>query len=114
MAVTRIDNIRPEILKWAFQRAGYNEEKAVEAFPKLQGWLSGTQKPTISQLQNFASKFFVPFGYLFLQQIPTETIPFPMFRGEAGQSNHFDLNVYDTVMNVQSRQDWLEEMGIKI
>ena len=65
MAVTRIDNIRPEILRWTFQRAGYNEEKAVEAFPKLQGWLSGTQKPTISQLQAYASKFFVPFGYLF-------------------------------------------------
>ena len=108
MATTRIDNVRPEILRWAVQRAGYSEEKAVEAFPKLQDWLSGEKKPTISQLQNFASKFFVPFGYLFLQQIPKETIPFPMFRGEAGQSNHFDLNVFDTVMNVQSRQDWLE------
>jgi Zn-dependent peptidase ImmA (M78 family) len=109
MAAKRIDNVRPEILRWAFQRAGYSEEKAVEAFPKLQDWLSGAQKPTINQLQAFASKFFVPFGYLFLQQIPTESIPFPMFRGEAGQSNHFDLNVYDTVMNVQSRQDWLED-----
>ena len=102
MAATRIDNVRPEILRWAFQRAGYSEENAVETFPKLQDWLSGEKKPTISQLQAFASKFFVPFGYLFLQQIPTETIPFPMFRGEAGQSNHFDLNVYDTVMNVQN------------
>lgn len=109
MAKTRIDNVKPEILRWAIKRAGFSEEKAVEVFPKLQDWLSGEKKPTISQLQNFASKFFVPFGYLFLQQIPTETIPFPMFRGEAGQSNHFDLNVYDTVMNVQSRQDWLEE-----
>ena len=87
MATTRIDNVRPEILRWAFQRAGYSEEKAVEAFPRLQDWLSGEKKPTISQLQNFASKFFVPFGYLFLQQIPAETISFPMFRGEAGQSN---------------------------
>ena len=109
MARTRIDNVRPEILRWAFQRAGYNEEKAVEAFPKLQDWLLEEKKPTISQLQNFASKFFVPFGYLFLQQIPTEAIPFPMFRGEAGQSNHFDLNVYDTVMNVLNRQEWLED-----
>lgn len=109
MAITRIDYIRPEILRWAFQRAGYSEEKAIEDFPKLQDWLSKEKMPTISQLQAFASKFFVPFGYLFLQQIPTETIPFPMFRGEAGLSNHFDLNVYDTVMNVQSRQDWLED-----
>ena len=109
MVTMKIDNIKPENLRWAIQRAGYSEEKAVEAFPKLQDWLSGENMPTICQLQNFASKFFVPFGYLFLQQIPTETIPFPMFRGESGQSNHFDLNVYDTVMNVQSRQGWLED-----
>ena len=50
MATMRIDNVRPEILRWAFQRAGYSEEKAVEAFPRLQDWLSGEKKPTISQL----------------------------------------------------------------
>lgn len=109
MATKRIENVKPEILRWAFQRAGYSEVKAAEVFPKLQDWLSGEKLPTISQLQDYASKFFVPFGYLFLEQIPTETIPFPMFRGEAGQNDHFDLNVYDTVMNVQSRQDWLED-----
>lgn len=76
MAATRIDNVKPEILRWATQRVGYIVEKAVEAFPKLQDWLYGAQKPTISQLQSFVSKFFVPFGYLFLQQIPSETIPF--------------------------------------
>ena len=108
MAVT-VENINLAILRWAFQRAGYSEEKAKKVFPKLEDWLSGEKLPTISQLQKFASKFFVPFGYLFLQQVPVETIPFPMFRGEAGQNDHFDLNVYDTVMNVQSRQDWLED-----
>ena len=109
MMAATLDNVSPAILRWAIQRAGYNEEKAVEVFPKLGEWLSGEKQPTISQLQRFASKFFVPFGYLFLQQPPTEAIPFPMFRGEAGQNSHFDLNVYDTVMNVQSRQDWLED-----
>ena len=109
MAVERLDNIKPEKLRWAIQRAGYSEEKAIEAFPLLEFWLSGTKQPTIIQLQKFATKFFVPFGYLFLNQDPVESIPFPMFRGDAGQSNHFDLNVYDTVMAIQSRQEWLEE-----
>lgn len=108
MAAT-LNNVKPNILRWAFQRAGYNEEKAIETFPKLEEWLSGSKSPTISQLQKFASKFFVPFGYLFLEQAPTETIPFPMFRGEASLNNHFDLNVYDTVVNVRTRQDWLED-----
>lgn len=94
MAATRLNDIRPEMLVWAFERAGLNEERAVKSFPKLTSWLSGEQLPTVNQLQQFAKRFYVPFGYLFLQQVPTETIPFPMFRGEAGEMNHFDLNVY--------------------
>lgn len=109
MAITRIDNIRPETLRWVFGRAGYNEEEAINIFPSLEAWLSGLKKPTLNQLQKFAAKFYVPFGYLFLPQLPEESIPFPMFRGEAGRSDHFDLNVYDTVMNVRNRQYWLEE-----
>lgn len=109
MAVTRLNNIRPEMLAWAFERAGFDEEMAVKAFPKLASWLSGEKLPTVSQLQQFAKRFYVPFGYLFLQNVPNEMIPFPMFRGEAGVMNHFDLNVYDTVNTIRTRQDWLEE-----
>ena len=108
MAIERV-NIQPERLRWVIQRAGVSEEKAVEAFPLLNDWLSKDKQPTLSQLNNFAAKFYVPFGYLFLSDLPVESIPFPMFRGEAGQQNHFDLNVYDTVMGVQARQEWLEE-----
>lgn len=109
MAGVTLDNIRVDMLKWAISRAGFNEEEAITAFPLLETWLSGEKKPTPSQLQKFAAKFYVPFGYLFLQNAPTENIPFPMFRGDAALTNHFDLNVYDTVMNVRSRQEWLED-----
>ena len=109
MAITRVNNIRPEMLRWAIQRAGSDEEKAVKAVPALAGWLSGEKKPTVIQLQQFADRFHVPFGYLFLREMPKEKIPIPMFRGEAAQSEHFDLNVYDTIMSVRSRQNWLEE-----
>ena len=109
MAVTRLNNIRPEMLVWAFERAGFNEERAVKAFPKLASWLSGEKLPTVNQLQQFAKRFYVPFGYLFLQNRPEETIPFPMFRGEAGEMNRFDLNVYDTVTTIRTRQDWLAD-----
>lgn len=108
MAVERL-NIQPELLRWVIQRAGVSEEKAIEIFPLLNGWLSQGKLPTLSQLKAFAAKFYVPFGYLFMSNLPIENIPFPMFRGEAGMQNHFDLNVYDTVMNVQARQEWLEE-----
>lgn len=113
MAVERL-NIQPDLLRWVIRRAGISEDKAIETFPLLDGWLSQEKQPTLSQLKKFAAKFYVPFGYLFMSNLPMENIPFPMFRGEAGQQDHFDLNVYDTVMNVQARQEWLEEyLGLK-
>lgn len=109
MASIKLENIKPDLLRWAFQRAGFNEEAAVVAFPKLADWLSGTKKPTMSQLQKFASKFHTPFGFLFLDEAPVEKMPIPMFRGEMSQSNQFDLEVYDTILNLQFRQGWIEE-----
>ena len=97
------------MLTWAFERAGFNEERAIKVFPDLEFWLSGEKLPTVKQLQQFAKRFYVPFGFLFMRQIPTEKIPFPMFRGEAGEMNKFDLNVYDTVSNIRARQEWLED-----
>ncbi len=108
MAVERLD-IQPNMLRWVIKRAGFSEEKAIEVFPLLDGWLSQGKYPTLNQLKNFAAKFYVPFGYLFLSNLPIESIPFPMFRCEVGKQDHFDLNVYETVMNVQARQEWLEE-----
>ena len=77
MAVTRLNNIHPKMLEWAYRRAGFTEEKAVKAFPELACWLSGEKLPTVNQLQQFARRFYVPFGYLFLHEVPAETIPFP-------------------------------------
>lgn len=108
MTVERL-NIQPNLLRWVIQRAGISEEKAIETFPLLNGWLFQEKQPTLNQLKKFAAKFYVPFGYLFMSNLPIENIPFPMFRGEAGQQDHFNLNVYDTVMNIQARQEWLEE-----
>lgn len=109
MASVILNNVRPELLEWAFKRAGYNEETAVEAFPQLADWLADEKLPTMAQLQKFAAKFHAPLGFLFLEKAPVESIPIPMFRGAAGRAGHFDLNVYDTVLDIQSRQDWLEE-----
>ncbi len=108
MGVERID-IHTDRLRWAIRRASFTEENAVKYFPMLDDWLTEQKKPTINQLKSFAAKFHVPFAYLFLDTPPSESIPFPMFRGEAGSPNHFDVNVYDTVMSIASRQEWLEE-----
>lgn len=108
MGIERID-IHPDRLRWVIQRASLSVENAIQRFPLLGDWLDELKKPTISQLKDFASKFHVPFAYLFLDNPPIEKMPFPMFRGDAGNQDHFNVNVYDTVMNIVARQEWLEE-----
>lgn len=104
-------NIQEERYRWAIQRAGLTVDDYIDSHPNvpLQEWMTGEKAPTVKQLEAFAKSVNVPFGYLFLENVPQESVPFPVFRGEAGRNDHFDLNVYDTVNTVQQRQDWLEE-----
>lgn len=102
-------NISEDRYRWAIQRAGYSVDDYVAKYPKMADWMEGVKQPTIKQLEEFAQRVYLPLGFLFLENIPTENIPFPVFRGDAGRYDHFDLNVYDTVNAVQQRQDWLED-----
>lgn len=111
MATADRIEISRERYQWALNRAGMTVDDYMVCHPNsnLTKWLEGEKNPTIRQLEDFASSVNVPFGYLFLQNVPDERIPFPVFRGEAGRYNHFDLNVYDMVNILSRRQDWLED-----
>ena len=102
--------IAPERYEWALKRAGHTVDDYMNSHPQsgVRSWINGEKSPTYKQLENFAKSVHVPFGYLFLDTPPKEEIPIPMFRGSAS-SGAFDLNVYDTIMLVVQRQNWLEE-----
>ena len=95
-------NINEDRYRWAIQRAGLTVEGYIESHPKiaLSDWMEGIKQPTTKQLEDFAKSVNVPFGFLFLDNVPKESIPFPVFRGDAGRYDHFDLNVYDTVNTI--------------
>ena len=104
-------NIDASRLRWAVERAGLTVNDYVCSHPSVafHEWVSGNKKPTFKQLETFAKSVNVPFGYLFLDKTPEESVPFPVFRGEAGRRDHFDLNVYDTANCILKRQEWLED-----
>jgi Zn-dependent peptidase ImmA (M78 family) len=109
MAVDRVQ-IASDRYIWAIQRAGYSMDTYINKHPKItvSKWINGEKQPTIKQLEDFAKSVNVPFGFLFLPTTPQEEIPFPMFRGNA-RIGEFNLNVYDTVVKVAQKQDWLED-----
>lgn len=104
----RIDNIQPNMLKWAIQRAGHNVETYLDKNDKVRSWIEGEKFPTMRQLEDFANSMYVPCGYLFLDTPPAESMPIPLFRGSSSSAN-MNLNVYETVLTMQYRQEWLEE-----
>ena len=105
--VHRID-IKPEMLAWAIQRAGYDVAMYLSQHPDVDEWYRKEKQPTEKQLEDFARKIHIPYGYLFLNEPSKEEVPIPMFRGNP-QLDRFNLNVYDTILSIQRRQEWLTD-----
>lgn len=102
-------NVNSNMIAWAISRAGYELQVFTEKFPKVQQWLEGERKPTVKQLEDFSKKVHLPFGYLFLSEPPKEKLPIPFFRTNNSQATSVSLNVYDTILLMQQRQDWLKD-----
>jgi Zn-dependent peptidase ImmA (M78 family) len=105
---TEVD-IKRKILTWAITRAGYNLNDFTTKVPNIQQWLEGTKKPTVKQLEDFSKKVYLPFGYLFLPEPPKENLTIPFFRTNNPQATGVSINVYDTILLMQQRQDWLKD-----
>jgi len=106
-------NIKPDLIHWAISRAGYEHREFFEQFPRAKSWLEEEKSPTLPQLRDFAKKAHVPFGYLFLQEPPREELPIPFFRTVGGETNQVGVNLRDTILNLQQRQDWVRETLIE-
>lgn len=107
MEISRIQ-IDPKILSWAITRAGKDIDAYTEKHKLVSAWLNEEKQPTFKQLEEFARKVYLPFGYLFLPTPPVEECPIPFFRNVYAETQ-LSLNVYDTVLMMQNRQDWLSE-----
>ena len=101
--------INVDILTWAIARAGFDLHDFAQKVPSTMDWLSGEKKPTVKQLEDFSKKVYLPFGYFLLPEPPKETLPIPFFRTHSTQSEKVSVNVYDTVVLLKQRQDWLRE-----
>src|SRR4030042_7195464 len=72
--------VKPELLRWARERADLDLDALVPRFPKLPAWESGEGSPPFKQPGAFAKATRVPFGYLFLPEPLEEPVPIPDFR----------------------------------
>lgn len=100
-------NVNTELITWAIDRAGYDLHEFLIKSPRIRDWIENKKKPTVRQLEKFSNKVHVPFGYLFLPKPPKEELPIPFFRTENNHDGGISLNVYETILIMQRRQEWL-------
>lgn len=102
-------NVNNNMLTWAVSRAGYELDDFIQKVPNLGKWLNGEKNPTVKQLESFSKKVYLPFGYLFLEEPPQENLPIPFFRSNGAQVEGVSINVYDSILLIQQRQNWLHD-----
>lgn len=105
--------VRPEMLRWARERARLDEIVLATRFPKLGEWEREELQPTLKQLERYAHATMTPVGYLFLPQPPEERLPIPDFRTLADQAMiRPSPNLLDTIYLCQQRQSWYRDHAL--
>jgi len=106
--------IKPDMLRWARERASFSLASLSKRFPKVTAWESGKSSPTLKQVESYAKATHVPLGYLFLPEPPQEHIPIPDLRTIRNQDiSHPSPDLLDTIHTMQRRQAWLREERIE-
>lgn len=105
----RVD-VAPALLRWAVDRAGWDDETIRRRAPQFDEWMAQTRRPTLKQLEAFARHTHTPFGLLFLEQPPAERLPIPDMRtiGTRGVA-HPSADLLDTIYLCKQRQEWYRE-----
>lgn len=116
--MTRV-RITPAIIKWAQQRAGVDDEQLArkmglsERPETINAWLSGEDRPTLRQAQDLAKHLRIPFGYLFLSQPPTITLPVTDFRSVPdSERGSFSPDLQEVLFDALRKRDWMRERRI--
>lgn len=103
-------HVSAEMLAWARDRAGLNEDDLREKFKHLEAWEQGERRPTLRQLEAYARATRTPVGYLFLPEPVEEPVPIPDFRTVRDeQVRSPSPELLDTVALCQRRQEWYRE-----
>ncbi len=102
--------IKPELLRWAWERAGFDLRELTQRIPQLPSWYREETHPTLKQVEGFAKATHTPVGYLFLQTPPVERVPIPDLRtiGSA-RSERPSPDLLDTLYLCQQRQEWFRD-----
>lgn len=103
--------VKPELISWALDQADA-ELDTLRQGQMVEGWLEGSSQPTLKQLQDFAKRMHVPFGYLMLRAPPVLEKPLPDFRRRTGGSERYSQELTGEIYTQQRKQSWFRDYAI--
>ncbi|MBI2863399.1 MAG: ImmA/IrrE family metallo-endopeptidase [Chloroflexi bacterium] len=102
--------VKPELLRWAYERAGFAAGDLAHRFPQLLAWEHGEARPTLKQVEHFAMATHTSVGYLFLPEPPVERVPIPDFRTAGNERiGRPSPDLLETIYICQQRQEWYRD-----
>jgi len=110
--------IKPKIVKWAIQRSQIDIDQLAHKIPvkteRISEWEEGVSHPTFLQAQKLANILHIPFGYLFLENPPSDNVTVPDLRtiGDI-RSPGFSPDLKDVITDVLRKQAWYREILIE-
>lgn len=112
--------INPNIVIWARERAGLSVDALARKMTikpeRLHEWETGQAPMTLKQMRRLAEKTYTPFGYLFGEEPPEETLPIPDFRTFGDRDPlraRPSATLLDTIYTMQRRQNWFRDYLIE-
>ena len=110
MARMRSMGIRPKLLYWACERAGYGRDLIKKSFPSVSNWRQDEVALPVGQLEDFASKTYTSVSSLASNNPPEEKFPFIDYRSFNGRgSKRPTPHLLDTEWICRLRQDWYRD-----
>lgn len=107
-------NINTKILTWARERSGISAalfaKKCGISEQKLLDWESGDSPMTFNQAMHYAEQAYVPFGYFFLAEPPTDNLLIPDLRTIDGHGvRRPSAELLDLIKLMLQRQEWYRD-----
>ena len=104
--------VKPELLRWARERAGLEVEALTRRFPRYREWENGAAQPTLRQVEDLAKATQAAVGYFFLTAPPDESLPIPDLRTVGSvPMGRPSPNLLSTIYLCQQRQEWYREFA---
>jgi len=104
--------VKPELLRWARERAGLEMETLTRRFPRYQEWENGAAQPTLRQVEDLAKATQAAVGYFFLTEPPAESLPIPDLRTVSSvPMGRPSPNLLSTIYLCQQRHEWYREFA---